>query len=103
MLSISKVPQIIKEAKPVEVKGIKFNGIAAFHDDVQGKKRGPTFAFILTLTACVFCISVIWGHMLSDEQMAQIGKVDILLTPVGGLWRSMPPLPGKLRINCPRK
>jgi L-ascorbate metabolism protein UlaG (beta-lactamase superfamily) len=24
--------------------------------------------------------------MLSDEQLAQVGKVDILLTPVGGLW-----------------
>jgi L-ascorbate metabolism protein UlaG (beta-lactamase superfamily) len=33
-----------------------------------------------------FCHLGDLGHMLSDEQIAQIGKVDVLLTPVGGLW-----------------
>jgi len=88
MLSISKGNRrLFKEAKPVEVKGIKSTGIAAFHDDVQGKKaRAEHLLFILTLTACVFCISVIWGTCSAMSRWRKIGKVDILLTPVGGLW-----------------
>jgi len=30
-----------------------------------------------------FCHCGDLGHMLSDEQIAHLGKVDVLLTPVG--------------------
>ena len=79
-------PQIIKGIKPVEVKGIKFNGIAAFHDEMQGKKRGPNTVFYFDVDGLRVCHLGDLGHMLSDEQIEQIGQVDILLTPVGGLW-----------------
>lgn len=79
-------PQIIREAKTVEVKGIKFNGIAAFHDEVQGKKRGPNICFCIEVDGLHVLHLGDLGHMLSDEQIKQIGPVDILLTPVGGLW-----------------
>jgi L-ascorbate metabolism protein UlaG (beta-lactamase superfamily) len=79
-------PQIIREAKTVEVKGIKFNGIAAFHDEVQGKQRGPNICFCIEVDGLHVLHLGDLGHMLSDEQIKQIGPVDILLTPVGGLW-----------------
>ena len=77
---------IIKEAKPTEVKGIKFNGIAAFHDENQGKKRGPNIVFCFEVDGVRICHLGDLGHMLSDKHIAQIGKVDVLLTPMGGLW-----------------
>jgi L-ascorbate metabolism protein UlaG (beta-lactamase superfamily) len=86
LVNIEGNPQIIKESKPVEAKGIKFNGIAAFHDEVQGKKRGPNICFYFDVDGLRVLHLGDLGHMLSDEQMAQVGKVDILLTPVGGLW-----------------
>jgi L-ascorbate metabolism protein UlaG (beta-lactamase superfamily) len=79
-------PTIIRDAKPAEAKGIKFNGIAAFHDEVQGKKRGPNNVFYMDIDGMRVCHLGDLGHMLSGEQIAQIGKVDILLTPVGGQW-----------------
>src|SRR5271157_5621577 len=79
-------PVIVKGAKTVEVKGIKFNGVAAFHDEVQGKKRGPNICFYFDVDGLRVLHLGDLGHMLSDEQLAQVGKVDILLTPVGGLW-----------------
>ena len=79
-------PQIIRGAKPAEVKGIKFNGLATFHDENLGKKRGPNTVFYFEVDGVRFCHLGDLGHMLSDEKIAQIGKVDVLLTPVGGLW-----------------
>jgi L-ascorbate metabolism protein UlaG (beta-lactamase superfamily) len=86
IVNIEGNPQIIKEAKPVEVKGIKFNGVSAFHDEEQGAKRGKNIVFTMEVDGIHFCHLGDLGHMLSDEQIAQIGKVDVLLTPVGGLW-----------------
>jgi L-ascorbate metabolism protein UlaG (beta-lactamase superfamily) len=86
IVNIEGNPQIIREAKPVEVKGIKINGVSAFHDEVQGQKRGKNIVFTLEVDGIHFCHCGDLGHMLSDEQIAQLGKVDVLLTPVGGLW-----------------
>ena len=72
--------------KPTEVKGIKFNGLATFHDENQGKKRGPNTVFCFEIDGIRFCHLGDLGHKLNDEQIAQIGKVDVLLTPVGGVW-----------------
>ena len=79
-------PQIIRGAKATEVKGIKFNGVATFHDENQGIKRGPNTVFYFDINGIRFCHLGDLGHMLTDGQIAQIGKVDVLLTPVGGLW-----------------
>jgi L-ascorbate metabolism protein UlaG (beta-lactamase superfamily) len=85
-VNIEGNPVIIKDAKPAEVKGIKFNGIAAFHDEVQGKKRGPNNVMYMDVDGLRICHLGDLGHMLNDGQIAQIGKVDILLAPVGGEW-----------------
>jgi L-ascorbate metabolism protein UlaG (beta-lactamase superfamily) len=79
-------PVIVKGAKTVEIRGIKFNGVAAFHDEVQGKKRGPNVCFYFEVDGLHVLHLGDLGHMLGDEQIKQIGPVDILLTPVGGLW-----------------
>jgi L-ascorbate metabolism protein UlaG (beta-lactamase superfamily) len=79
-------PKIIKDVKQTEVKGIKFNGLATFHDENQGTKRGPNTVFYFEIDGIRFCHLGDLGHMLNDEQTAQIGQVDVLLSPVGGEW-----------------
>jgi L-ascorbate metabolism protein UlaG (beta-lactamase superfamily) len=79
-------PVIVKSVNPVDVKGIEIYGVAAYHDEVQGKKRGRNTVFCFGIDGLHLCHCGDLGHMLSDEQIKQIGSVDILLTPVGGLW-----------------
>jgi len=79
-------PVIVKSVNPVDVKGIKIYGVAAYHDEVQGKKRGRNTVFCFDIDGLHLCHCGDLGHMLNDEQIKQIGPVDILLTPVGGLW-----------------
>lgn len=79
-------PQIIRGAKPAEVKGIKFNGVATFHDDNKGKERGTNTIFCFEVDGVRVCHLGDLGHGLSDQEVSQIGKVDVLLTPMAGFF-----------------
>ena len=84
--SIEGNPQIIKGIKAAEAKGIKFNGIASFHDENMGKDRGPNTIFCFDVDGVRICHLGDLGHMLNEQEIAQIGKVDVLLTPMAGFF-----------------
>ena len=75
-------PTVVKETK--EVKGIKFKAISAFHDASGGGQRGNMTIFCFEVDGIRICHLGDLGHPLNDNQVAEIGKVDILLIPVGG-------------------
>jgi L-ascorbate metabolism protein UlaG (beta-lactamase superfamily) len=77
-------PQIIDESTPVEMKGIKISGIDTFHDSSGGNERGPNIIYCMEVDGIKICHLGDLGHMLSDRQVAAIGKVDVLMAPVGG-------------------
>ena len=75
-------PVVVKETK--EVKGIKFTAVSAFHDNASGGQRGNMTIFCFQVDGIRICHLGDLGHLLSDRQIAEIDKVDILLIPVGG-------------------
>ncbi len=75
-------PEVVKEA--AEIKGIKFNGIPTYHDEAGGNQRGNNVIFCFEVDGVKVCHLGDLGHQLSEQQVAEIGKVDILLIPVGG-------------------
>jgi len=75
-------PEVVKGT--AEVKGIKFSGISTYHDNVGGSQRGNNIIFCFEVDGIRVCHLGDLGHMLSDNQVAEIGKVDVLLIPVGG-------------------
>ena len=79
-------PQILRGAKVNEFKGIKFVGVATAHDEKQGKERGPNTIFCFEVDSVRVCHLGDLGHKLSEKDIAEIGRVDVLITPVGGLW-----------------
>ncbi|WP_378953640.1 MBL fold metallo-hydrolase [Pelosinus sp. sgz500959] len=68
------------------VAGIGIHGIAAYHDAEQGALRGKNTIFVITVDEMNVCHLGDLGHPLTPEQVAEIGKVDILLVPVGGFY-----------------
>lgn len=60
--------------------------IPSFHDDAEGKKRGNNTIHVFTADNVSVCHLGDLGHLLSAEQIASIGKVDVLLIPVGGVY-----------------
>jgi L-ascorbate metabolism protein UlaG (beta-lactamase superfamily) len=79
-------PQTIASPGTKAVKGIEFKGIPTFHDQSQGKERGPNTAFTFTVDGVKACFLGDLGHQLTGEEVGAIGKVDVLMIPVGGFY-----------------
>ncbi|HIH76463.1 MAG TPA: MBL fold metallo-hydrolase [Methanomassiliicoccales archaeon] len=77
---------VVKDVTPRTVKGVAIRGITGFHDDVNGEKRGRMNIFHLTLDGVRFCHLGDLGHMLSEAQIEELGEVDVLFLPVGGVF-----------------
>lgn len=77
-------PQAVKAAGTTEVKQIKFNGIPTYHDNIEGKQRGKNTIFCFEVDGIRVCHLGDLGHQLSNKEIGEIGKVDVLLAPVGG-------------------
>lgn len=77
-------PQIIRGTGSVQVGGIEFQGVAAYHDHSRGRERGPVTIFRISAESLNLVHLGDLGHILSAEQVREIGAVDILLLPVGG-------------------
>lgn len=60
--------------------------IAAFHDDQGGTLRGANTIRVFTAEGVTVAHMGDLGHQLTAEQLAALGRVDILLLPVGGTY-----------------
>lgn len=67
-------------------KNIQVNGIHTFHDEFEGSKRGNNIIFVFDIDGLRVCHCGDLGHQLSVKQLEEIGKVDILLVPVGSVY-----------------
>ncbi len=67
-------------------KGIDFMGVKTFHDENQGKERGENSIFVWQMEGVRFAHCGDLGHLLSDQQIKEIGSVDVLMIPVGGFY-----------------
>ena len=79
-------PEVVKGAGTREIKKIKFEGVATYHDDSGGKQRGSNIMICFVVDGVRVCHSGDLGHPLSGKEIKQIGKVDVLLLPVGGYY-----------------
>ena len=66
--------------------GVGITGIPSFHDEVQGAKRGKNIIFIFDMDGLRVCHCGDLGHIPTPEQAAAIGRIDVLLIPVGGTY-----------------
>jgi len=69
----------------VRVKGIEFKSIPCYHDGVGGRLLGENNMLCFEVDGLRICHNGDLGHQLSDKQIAELGKIDILLLCVGQL------------------
>ncbi|MBI2868629.1 MAG: MBL fold metallo-hydrolase [Chloroflexi bacterium] len=94
LAAVTGSPAVVKSN--AEVKGIKIKAIPAYHDEEKGAKRGANTIFCFETDGLRLCHLGDLGHPLSDQQVKEIGKVDVLLLPVGGFYTVEPPVAGKI-------
>jgi len=79
-------PEVVRRVATIEIKGIKFKGLPTYHDNTQGKLRGNNAIFCFKVDGIALCHLGDLGHQLSAQQVAELGRVDILFVPIGGSY-----------------
>jgi len=79
-------PTVVREAGEREVKDLTVNGISTFHDEEGGAKRGRNIVFRFEMDGVSFVHLGDLGQELTDEEIASLGRVDVLFIPVGGVF-----------------
>jgi L-ascorbate metabolism protein UlaG (beta-lactamase superfamily) len=67
-----------------EFRDLLVTGVKAFHDGVGGAEHGPNVIFAIEIDGVHVCHLGDLGHLLNEDQLAELGPVDVLLVPVGG-------------------
>ena len=67
-----------------EVKNVLLTGVRTHRDDAREKERGHNVAFVTELDGIHSIHLGDVGHLLSEEKLADIGRVDVACIPVGG-------------------
>lgn len=60
--------------------------IPSWHDEKNGALRGPNLISVIGMDGLTVCHCGDLGHALTDDLIRAIGKVDVLLIPVGGFF-----------------
>jgi L-ascorbate metabolism protein UlaG (beta-lactamase superfamily) len=76
---------VIKGPGEYEIAGVLIIGITAYHDAVKGQTKGKNTVYLMEVDGINICHLGDIGHLLTDEQMEELGHVDILFVPVGGV------------------
>ncbi len=69
-----------------QFKDVKFRDVLCYHDNVGGLERGLNGVWVIEMDGLHIVHLGDLGHLLSDEQVKQIGPVDVLMIPVGGVY-----------------
>ena len=81
---INSEHRLVKSPGEYEISGVLILGINTYHDSVKGQSRGKNTIYLMEIDGVNVLHLGDLGHVLNDEQAEEIGKVEVLLLPVGG-------------------
>jgi L-ascorbate metabolism protein UlaG (beta-lactamase superfamily) len=67
-----------------EFHDLLVTGVRTFHDGGGGTERGENVIFAVEVDGVHIAHLGDLGHLLSDEQLSELGPIDVLLVPAGG-------------------
>ncbi len=68
------------------IGSFKIDKIDSYHDNEKGNLRGSNLIHIIEAEDTRICHLGDLGHILTEEQIKLIGRIDVLLIPVGGVY-----------------
>lgn len=84
--SLAGKPQVIDKPGDYDIGEVKIKGISVYHDTAGGKERGKNLIFIYEADGLRLAHLGDLGHKLTPEQLRQLGRIDIVMIPVGGYF-----------------
>jgi L-ascorbate metabolism protein UlaG (beta-lactamase superfamily) len=77
--------KVIKGPGEYGLKETFITGIATWHDAVQGQKLGKNTVYLLEMDSITLCHLGDLGHLPDSELIEDMGDIDVLFLPVGGV------------------
>lgn len=79
-------PVIIDGTDPVKVGSVTVTAFPAFHDKEGGKRLGTVNMYMFDIDGIRVLHAGDIGALPTEEEAEKIGKVDVLLVPIGGRY-----------------
>jgi L-ascorbate metabolism protein UlaG (beta-lactamase superfamily) len=77
--------RLVKGPGEYEIAGVLILGMSTYHDAVKGQSKGKNTIYLFEVDGVTICHMGDIGHILGDEVIEEMGNVDILMVPVGGV------------------
>jgi L-ascorbate metabolism protein UlaG (beta-lactamase superfamily) len=87
--SVSQImgaPFVIQGPGEYEVKGVGVVGVSTYHDNEKGASRGRNAIYRIEIDGVAIVHLGDLGHTLTTAEVDELGGVDILMVPVGGVY-----------------
>ena len=84
--AVRGTPRVVETSGKIVIGRTIIEGIESFHDEVNGSKRGRNIIFKFYVDGLVIVHMGDYGQLMTREQRAALGDVDVLLIPVGGTF-----------------
>lgn len=84
--SVKETKMVISEPGEYEVMGVSIIGFKTFHDDKKGEERGGNTIYLYEIDDLRLAHLGDLGHKLPEDIIEDLGTLDILMLPVGGVY-----------------
>ncbi len=68
------------------IGNVQIRSVGLYHDDMEGLRSGKVTAFLVEMDGWRICHMGDVAHLLTPAQLRQIGEVDVLMIPIGGVY-----------------
>lgn len=83
---VTGVKKVIDGPGEYEIAGVSIIGYRSFHDSKNGEERGKNTIYVIEADGLRIAHLGDLGHSLSDDLVSEMGSIDILMIPVGGVF-----------------
>jgi L-ascorbate metabolism protein UlaG (beta-lactamase superfamily) len=85
--AIAGSPRLFEGPGEYESKGVIITGVASFHDKTSGSERGKNVIYNIAIDGLnIVHLGDLGQETLTEGQITEIDKADIVLIPVGGVY-----------------
>ncbi len=82
---VNSDPHLVKGPGEYEISNVLVIGLASYHDGEKGNLKGKNTIYLIEMDDITICHLGDLGHPLTENQTEEMGNVDILMLPVGGV------------------
>lgn len=83
---VSGVKKVVDGPGEYEISGVSIIGYRSFHDNKKGEERGKNTIYIIEADGLRIAHLGDLGHTLDDDLVSEMGSIDVLMIPVGGVY-----------------